>query len=316
MDGKQAFSKPGTADLPPAYGEVAFDERGARQFLQNNGFPLGFVNAVIRSRQTFAQRYWIVDNSGSMASADGQRLASGAGSAGKLVRCTRWEEAVDMLNFHAALAAALAAPTTFTLLNPPANGAPQTVVVADAQSASTLHTSLAGGPGGGTPLCQAVRNVVTAVLADEHAIRAAGRRVTVVILSDGLPSDGDLALALAPLARLPVWLVVRLCCDEQPVLDFWSKVDSSLEIEMDVLDDLRGEAAECAKMNGWLAYGPPLHRLREWGIQDKVRARPCARRGRSRAARARAPGARARTRDARSLHPSLPAHAAAARFPR
>lgn len=302
MDGKQAFSKP-SADLPPAYGKVAFDERGARQFLQSNAFPPGLVDAVVRSRATFAHRYWIVDNSGSMASADGQRLVTGVGNPGKLVRCTRWEEAVDMLHFHAALAAALAAPTTFMLLNPPANGAPQTIVVADAQSASTLHTSLAAGPGGLTPLCQAVRNVATAVLADEHAIRAAGRRVVVVILSDGLPSDGDLALALAPLARLPVWLVVRLCCDEQPVLDFWSNVDASLEIEMDVLDDLRGEAAECAKKNGWLAYGPALHRLREWGIQDKVRARPCARRSSSDTARARAQGQR------RKLTASLAARA-------
>lgn len=38
---------------------------------------------------------------------------------------------------------------------------------------------------------------------------------------------------------------------------------------MDILDDLRGEAAEVSSKNRWLTYGEPLHRLREFGCTLK-----------------------------------------------
>merc|ERR1712000_402648 len=45
-----------------------------------------------------------------------------------------------------------------------------------------------------------------------------------------------------------------------------NNIDGQLELDMDVLDDLFGEAAEVTKENSWLTYGEPLHRLREWGV--------------------------------------------------
>jgi len=39
---------------------------------------------------------------------------------------------------------------------------------------------------------------------------------------------------------------------------------------MEVLDDLAGEAADCAQKNPWLTYGYPMHRMREWGSHHKL----------------------------------------------
>ena len=41
------------------------------------------------------------------------------------------------------------------------------------------------------------------------------------------------------------------------------------ELRLDILDDCTGEATEIAKINPWLTYGEPLHRMREFGVTLK-----------------------------------------------
>jgi hypothetical protein len=100
-------------------------------------------------------------------------------------------------------------------------------------------------------------------------LTASRQKACVVIATDGESSDGDIASALRPLEQLPVWVVVRLCTDQQRVVSYWNNIDNELELEMDVLDDLFGEAAEVHQANPWLNYSEPLHRLREFGISAK-----------------------------------------------
>jgi len=215
-----------------------------------------------------------VDNSGSMMTTDGKRVVRGPGGREGLVDSSRWEELGDSLIWHATLAANIGAPTEFRLLNPPGGGTPQIMSVgmggdkeAEVRQVRRLITS---GPTGRTPLCEQIRAVCARVKAQEATLRANGQRIVVVIASDGAATDGNIAEAMRPLQTLPVWVVIRLCTDDDAVVQYWNQVDEDLELDMDVLDDHSGEAAEVAEDNPWLTYGAPLHRLREWGSLNKV----------------------------------------------
>ena len=50
--------------------------------------------------------------------------------------------------------------------------------------------------------------------------------------------------AMRPLQQLPVWVVIRICTDEDKMVDYWNTVDSEIELNMDVIDDPNGEARE------------------------------------------------------------------------
>ena len=49
------------------------------------------------------------------------------------------------------------------------------------------------------------------------------------------------------LEKLPVWVVVRLCTDEDKMVNYWNNVDCEVELNMDVIDDHLGEAKEIYK---------------------------------------------------------------------
>jgi hypothetical protein len=129
--------------------------------------------------------------------------------------------------------------------------------------------ALDGSPNGGTPLCHHIHEVTNQIRMMEQQLRANGQKALVVIATDGESSDGNIAEAMRPLKDLPVWVVVRLCTDEDKITRYWNNIDSELELDMDVLDDLSGEAQEIAEHNPWLTYGEPMHRLREFGIPVK-----------------------------------------------
>lgn len=124
-------------------------------------------------------------------------------------------------------------------------------------------------PGGQTPLCAQIKEVIEKIREIEPKLRENGQRACVVIASDGQATDGDIAETMKVLKDLPVWVVIRLCTDEDTVVNYWNNIDSELELEMDVLDDLEGEAKEVMAVNDWMVYGEPLHRMREFGASIK-----------------------------------------------
>eukprot|EP01034_Spumella_vulgaris_P028940 gene28940-35895_t len=205
-----------------------------------------------------------------MSAGDGHNIIS-TSTGTKLVSCSRWAELITSLKFHTSLAITAGTPAEFRFLN---QGIP-TVVGAlingheDVSKRQYLEQLLNGSPSGGTPLCTHINEVVRQIRASERELRAAGKKALVVIATDGEASDGDVAAAMRPLKNLPVWVIVRLCTDQNNIVSYWNHIDKDLELDMDVLDDLCGEAKEIGTWNPWLTYGEPLQRLREFGCSTK-----------------------------------------------
>merc|ERR1712013_335679 len=135
-------------------------------------------------------------------------------------------------------------------------------------------------PGGVTPLVQHVQEIAQSVKELEPQLRADGCRVAIILATDGLPTDergyGGAAIqkqfveALRGLEGLPVWVVIRLCTDEDDVVEFYNDLDEQLELSLEGLDDFIAEAEEVHEHNPWLNYALPLHRLREMGYHHRI----------------------------------------------
>jgi len=242
------------------------NEVGAKEYLTSHKWPKGLQETGFKAMMKFPIRFMIVDDSGSMGASDGHRLLH-QGDKSILQPSTRWKELVDIVKFQAGLAKASNALTEFRLLN---NSAP--IVVGnpnDNQSYQQLCNVMDNsGPSGATPLCRHIREITAQIQAMEPQLRANGHKAALIICTDGEASDGDVAAALRPLHSLPVWVVLRLCTDEDNVVNYWNNIDSQLELEQ-ILDDLVSEANEVAKVNKWFTYGEPLHMLRQFGVSIK-----------------------------------------------
>jgi hypothetical protein len=184
------------------------------------------------------------------------------------------------------MAALLQAPTRFILLN--SNSAENNEMgvaemgndFVDEELLSLRNTLHSTTPGGVTPLTQHLQHVYTRVSSMLPSLRREGQRVVVVLATDGVPTDElgqagrgvdtDFERALQRLQELPVWLVVRLCTNDNAVVQYYQSLDDRLEWNLEVLDDFVDEAKEVYRYNPWLNYALPLHRCREWGFPNRL----------------------------------------------
>mmetsp|Transcript_24471 Transcript_24471/g.59931 ORF Transcript_24471/g.59931 Transcript_24471/m.59931 type:complete len:399 (+) Transcript_24471:42-1238(+) len=291
----------GNASAPPPTAAEAsildeqhtpFSDNQIQQLLKQ-GFTRGLCSALEDAKQVFALRIWIVDNSGSMQQADGQRMVVTSKNAIKMVPCSRWDEIVECVEYHAKLAGLMEAPTRFRLLNNPgANVGPQQFSIAEVDGHQSTTNMIPrqieqatgimrkAGPSGCTPLTSHILEIHAEVSRMAPALRRQGKKVAIIIATDGLPTDErgfgglnrnqEFVDALRMLEGLPVWVVVRLCTNDDDIVKFYNDLDGQLELSLEVLDDFCGEAQEVTSQNPWLNYGLPLHRLREFGCHDRV----------------------------------------------
>lgn len=259
-----------------------------RHFLRSNGFPDGFIDALMENRNVVQQVFWILDNSASMRGPDGNRMTQYLGKI-RLLKCTRLEELQETILFHIDLAASISVPSTFRLLNHPGPNAGEQIFSVAATPEAPTHehdVSMAKTtiqkvkPRGNTPLTEHIQAIRRTIDPMNEDLKANGKKIAIVIATDGIPTN-EFGIATAhaketfmaeyrELSRLAVLLVVRLCTDEESVVDFWNSLDKVVESPLDVLDDFISEAKEVYLKNPWLTYGLPLQRLREMGFEDKI----------------------------------------------
>jgi len=260
------------------------------QMLGEQGYTHGLAEALAVNKRALPLSIWVVDNSGSMAHRDGHRLVakSPRQKGVTVVDCTRWKEMQETVEYHAQMAALLKSPTVFRLLNDPGRVVgPQQFSVAergaqyiDEDLAIATSTIQNASPGGVTPLVEHLREIRSNVAALAPTLRRDGTKVVIVLATDGIPTDDQgysnaevkrqFVEALRSLEGLPVWVVVRLCTDEDAVVSYWNDLDANLELSLEVLDDFSAEAAEIHEYNKWLNYGLPLHRMREMGFHNRL----------------------------------------------
>ena len=179
--------------------QIVPNETNTKEYLNKNNWPEGLQNLLLQNIVKIPFRIFIVDDSGSMSTNDGKRLV-GSGADTKIIRCSRWTEMAESIKFHASLAYSLNMPSEFRLLNsaPPiriggSEGNPEGVAI--------LNTFLNESPGGGTPLCRHIREVISLISELEPSLRSLGQKVSITIMTDGESSDGDLAQGVYCLSK-------------------------------------------------------------------------------------------------------------------
>lgn len=256
------------------------DNGQIRALVQDEGFTYGLAEAMrTQNNAVFPLRIWIVDNSGSTQLKDGMKMVKSAKRGFKMVQCTRWNELQETVRCHIRLAGLLQAPTVFRLLNDPGSAHyQQQFSVAERgeefiqQDVTNALRCIESIPVGTTPLTEHVLEIRENVLQLQPTLKEKSQKVVVVIATDGIPngSESEFVEALRSLEGLPVWVVIRLCTDDDNVVDYYNCIDSQLELSLEVLDDFEMEAKEVYEHNKFLNYSLPLHRCREMGFHHRL----------------------------------------------
>lgn len=86
--------------------------------LREQGFSRGLIKILIEELPyALPVRYWIIDNSFSMSEYDGMKFVeSQSRNICRMVKCSRWEEIQQTVEYHARLAAELKTETHFQVI--------------------------------------------------------------------------------------------------------------------------------------------------------------------------------------------------------
>ena len=292
--------------------------------MEKHAFPLGLAQRAVASAKSFPIRLWIVDNSGSMGIPDGQKLAKDSTGTFKMIKTTRWQELLKDIEDVGTLSQTVGSRTEFYPINP--LDSPPLVVTGEGRSGEVAAVCAGlGAPHSSTPLAETTKRVADKIAGMvEQSLIMPGEKACVVIATDGEPNDkAAFKREVERLCQLPVWLVFRVCTNDDGVIDYYNELDGqsekltarrttlteglaakrrclapyislnfvcqehalhaphhppilhlilhpcspciscAVEANIEVIDDLQGEAQEIAQAgNTFVTYGPPMQLAR------------------------------------------------------
>ena len=119
------------------------------------------------------------------------------------------------------------------------------------QNIQNLEPFLANKPGGFTP----IRRVLQAVLAENNQMQLAERKLLIIIVTDGEPTDDSGRSDIPGLKQILqsrdtfVYTSIVACTDEDNVMDYLTNWDKNIP-RLDVVDDYRNEKVEIQRAKG------------------------------------------------------------------
>ena len=176
--------------------------------------------------KTFPIRFWVVDNSGSMGLPDGQKLAKDSTGNFKMIQTTRWQELLKDIEDVGTLSQTVGSRTEFYPINPA--DSPPLVVTGEGRSGEVAAVCAGlGAPHSSTPLAETTKRVADKITAMvEQSNLMPGEKACVVIATDGEPNDkAAFKREVERLLKLPVWLIFRLCTNEESVVAYYNELD-------------------------------------------------------------------------------------------
>jgi hypothetical protein len=178
--------------------------------LVDQGFTHSLARSLNETKQAFALRIWVIDNSGSMQKADGHRIIDNGKSDVFMVDCSRWEEIRECVEYHIQLAEMIDAPTRFRFLNDPGTRVgPQKFSIKDGSHAHAhqlqAHEALSlmrrAQPSGCTPLTEHIMEIYTEIFEMVPELRRTGQKVAIILATVSFVSimlQGQLADGTCP----------------------------------------------------------------------------------------------------------------------
>lgn len=247
--------------------------------MEGMGASWTMAHLLAEEASQIALRVFLLDNSGSTCEADGHVLRQDLVGRTEQIPASRWDEISTMALEQAEWNACLGVRSEFVLLNSPSgitepSREGRDFVTIDPAVARLAELLKKNGPRGPTPLAYRIRQLTGRL---RKAVKD-DRRIMLSVVTDGIPTStqskpkDEFMQELREFVRqLNAFVVIRLATDDDEVVKYYNRIDEELELPLDILDDLTGEAKELHAIgNGWFAYTPLLHRIREGGALNKL----------------------------------------------
>lgn len=232
-------------------------------YLYEQGYTKGLVKSLEKSKLEFPVRIWLVDNtSPDLRKRDGHMISELSGRKNvQLVPCSRIEEMEQTVDYHEQMANIIKSPTIIKTINRSIRpqddhrrsvqqdaAADDTIVITSYEAndmitrkLEDLTVSQMNSSDAPRTLNQCLREMhdniqeILPLLKTDEANPEATRRIVLVIATDGKPIDEsgnrteasltEFATTLSTFRTLPVWIVIRLCTDDEKVINFWNSLD-------------------------------------------------------------------------------------------